>query len=267
MGEFTGAALKRCVEQGCQRVTLAGMVGKFSKLAQGHFMTHVAGNRVDLAFLASVAAESGASGAVQDEIRAANTARHFQEIALAYGLRSVFDRIAAEVRERLGAARLDTYISCLGTTLQVAGSREAFIAVDRDLVLRLAKLAFGLGARRAILVSSVGASRQSGTFYLRIKGEVEDAMGDVGFQRLDILQPGLLLGERGEVRRGEAIAQTLAPIYNPLLRGRRLRRYRAIDAGEVARAIVRLSEQDAPGRFVHENDEIAEWAATGAPID
>ena len=177
------------------------------------------------------------------------------------------DRIAAEVRERLGAARLDTYVSCLGTTLQVAGSREAFIAVDRDLVLRLAKLAFGLGARRAILVSSVGASRQSGTFYLRIKGEVEDAMGDVGFQRLDILQPGLLLGERGEVRRGEAIAQTLAPIYNPLLRGRRLRRYRAIDAGEVARAIVRLSEQDAPGRFVHENDEIAEWAATGAPID
>src|SRR5690349_7656215 len=81
------------------------------------------------------------------------------------------ERLAAEVGERLSGSRLDCYISCLGTTLQVAGSREAFIAVDRELVLRLAKLSFNLGARRAILVSSVGASRQSGNFYLRIKGE------------------------------------------------------------------------------------------------
>ncbi len=100
MGEFTGAALQRCLEQGCRRVTLAGMVGKFSKLAQGHFMTHVAGNQVDLVFLARIAAESGASDALQDEIRAANTARHFQEIVLAHGLRGVFDRVADEVRIR-----------------------------------------------------------------------------------------------------------------------------------------------------------------------
>src|SRR5919198_3638168 len=57
MGEFTGAALKRCVQAGVRRATVAGMVGKFSKLAMGHFMTHVAGNQVDLVFLASVAAE------------------------------------------------------------------------------------------------------------------------------------------------------------------------------------------------------------------
>jgi uncharacterized protein YbjT (DUF2867 family) len=166
------------------------------------------------------------------------------------------ERLAAEVAERLNGQRLDSYVSCLGTTLQVAGSREGFIAVDRELVLRLARLAFSLGARRAVLVSSVGASRQSGNFYLRIKGEVEDAMGELGFQRLDILQPGLLLGERGEVRRGESIAQTLAPIYNPLLRGSRLRRYRAIPAGTVARAVIRLSEETTPGRFEHENDAL-----------
>ena len=173
------------------------------------------------------------------------------------------DRLGAEVSERLNGQRLDGYISCLGTTLQVAGSREGFIAVDRELVLRLARLAFSLGARRAVLVSSVGASRQSGNFYLRIKGEVEDAMGELGFQRLDILQPGLLLGERGEVRRGESIAQTLAPIYNPLLRGSRLRRYRAIPAETVARAIIRLSEETTPGRFEHENDAL-EALANGA---
>jgi len=174
------------------------------------------------------------------------------------------ERLAGEVRARLGDERLDAYVSCLGTTLEVAGSREAFIAVDRELVLRLARLSFELGARRAILVSSIGASRQSGNFYLRIKGEVEDAMGEAGFKRLDILQPGLLLGERGEVRRGESIAQTLAPLYNPLLRGAKLRRYRAIPALTVARAIVKLTEETTPGQFVHQHDAIVALAEQGS---
>lgn len=131
IGEFTGAALKRCVERGCHEVTLAGMVGKFSKLAQGHFMTHVAGNQVDLVFLAMLAAQSGASGAVQDEIRAANTARHFQEIAQAHGLKSVFDRIAQEVRTRsLDQVEQRLRVACLlfdfdGTILGSAGTGKA----------------------------------------------------------------------------------------------------------------------------------------------
>jgi uncharacterized protein YbjT (DUF2867 family) len=155
--------------------------------------------------------------------------------------------------------RLDVYVSCLGTTIGTAGSREAFVAVDRDLVLRLAQSAYERGARHAILVSSAGASRQSGTFYLRVKGEIEDALEGIGFERLDIVQPGLLLGERAEHRSGEALARALAPLFNRALLGK-LRRYRAIDADCVARAIVRLLEFDAPGRFVHEHDSIRELA-------
>jgi cobalt-precorrin-5B (C1)-methyltransferase len=103
------------------------MVGKFSKLAQGHFMTHVAGNQVDLAFLATVAAESGASSAVQAEIRGANTARHFQEIALTNGLRGVFDRLAQDVRARsLDLVEHRLHVECLlfdfdGSVLGSAG--------------------------------------------------------------------------------------------------------------------------------------------------
>jgi cobalt-precorrin-5B (C1)-methyltransferase len=100
MGEFTGVALDRCVRLGVRRVSLAGMVGKFSKLAQGHFMTHVAGNQVDLGFLAEVAAACGASADLQAEIRAANTARHVQELALAHGVSGLFDRLAGLVRQR-----------------------------------------------------------------------------------------------------------------------------------------------------------------------
>jgi len=81
MGEFTGHALKRCALRGVERAALAGMIGKLSKIAQGHFMTHVAGNQVDPEFLAELAAEAGASKELAARIRRANTARHAQELA------------------------------------------------------------------------------------------------------------------------------------------------------------------------------------------
>jgi cobalt-precorrin-5B (C1)-methyltransferase len=114
MGEFTGHALKRCVRRGVRRVTLSGMVGKMSKIAQGHMMTHVAGNQVDLGFLATVAAECGASIGLQEAIRSANTARHFQELVLGAGLAGVFDRLAELVCRQCRAVVADALTSeCL----------------------------------------------------------------------------------------------------------------------------------------------------------
>ena len=99
MGIFTGRALQRCVERGVTHVTLAGMVGKFSKLAQGHFQTHVAGNQVDLDFLADLAGRSDAPPSLVDEIRGANTARHAQELAQAAGNSAFFQLLAETVAE------------------------------------------------------------------------------------------------------------------------------------------------------------------------
>lgn len=157
----------------------------------------------------------------------------------------------------LADGRIDAYVCCLGSTIKAAGSREAFIAVDRELVLELARLARAAGARHAILVSSAGASRQSGNFYLRVKGEVEDAMEMQGFQRLDLLQPGLLLGPREQRRPAEALFQRLAPLANVLMAGR-LRPYRAVPADSLARAIVRLVATGGQGIFTHTYDAIRE---------
>ena len=98
-GIFSGPSLKRCVMRNVQRATHAGMVGKLSKMAMGYFVTHVAGNRVDTTFLASLAAQCGATDAVQEEIRQAASARHFQEVALANGLGSVFTLMCEMVCE------------------------------------------------------------------------------------------------------------------------------------------------------------------------
>lgn len=157
---------------------------------------------------------------------------------------------------------LSAFVCCLGTTLRAAGSREAFLAVDRELVRRLGELARQAGARHAILVSSVGASAQSGNFYLRVKGEAERAIAEQGFERVDFLRPGLLLGAERSGRPGEAAAQALSPVTNALLWGP-LRRYRGIHVDAVASAAVSLLAAQAPGRFIHEYAELLGLAETG----
>ena len=117
VGIFTGAALKRCVQRGIPRATLVGMIGKFSKIAQGYFVTHVAGNKVDPVFLASLAAECGASEDVQAEMRDAASGRHFQEIALERGVMSVFDlvceRVCDEAHKYLGDRADDLIVDAI----------------------------------------------------------------------------------------------------------------------------------------------------------
>ncbi len=97
MGEFTGHILKRARERSIRVVHLAGMVGKFSKIACGHFMTHVAGNQVDTTYLASVAERARGAADVVRAVRFANTARHAQELVQAAGLDGFFDLICEDV--------------------------------------------------------------------------------------------------------------------------------------------------------------------------
>ncbi|MFN0071115.1 MAG: cobalt-precorrin-5B (C(1))-methyltransferase, partial [Chloroflexota bacterium] len=96
MGIFTGSALERCVRRDVQHVTLGGMIGKLSKTAQGHLQTHVAGNQVDPPFMAELAARSGASADLVKPIRAANTARHVQELVQEAAFRPFFDLVCEE---------------------------------------------------------------------------------------------------------------------------------------------------------------------------
>lgn len=180
----------------------------------------------------------------------------------------VYDSSTAErrsdsgLRRSLAGLKADVWICALGTTMGKAGNQAAFVAVDRDLVLKFAALSRALGARHAILVSSVGANAKSGSFYLRVKAEAERGLAEQNFPRVDILRPGLLLGERGERRRGEAFAQCLAPLYNPLLLGP-LSRFRAIEASRVAEAAVNLARAGGSGWFVHEYAGIRDAAAGG----
>ena len=147
----------------------------------------------------------------------------------------------------------DDVFCCLGTTIKQAGSRAAFRRVDHDFVLGLANAGVRLGATQFLLVSAIGADADARVFYSRVKGEVEAAIRKLPYRAVQIFRPGLLLGQRTEFRLGERIAMYLAPIVQPLLAGP-LRRYRSIQASDVARAMVHVAREAPRGPNVWEYD-------------
>jgi uncharacterized protein YbjT (DUF2867 family) len=154
------------------------------------------------------------------------------------------------------AVKPEIAISTLGTTIRQAGSRAAFRAVDFDLVLSIAQAAKNAGARHFILVSSVGASAKASNFYLKTKGEVEDAVKALGFARVDIMRPGLLRGDRrGPARAVERLMINVAPLTD-LLTPFVLDQYRSIKAETVARAIATLIGGPEGGVYIHHNREM-----------
>lgn len=179
------------------------------------------------------------------------------------GLPELLTEVIAPPEEwatKIAAIRPSIVLNALGTTIRQAGSQSAFRAVDHDLVLGVADAAKASGARHFISVSSVGAAARSGNFYLRTKGEVETALSALGFERLDIMRPGLLTGVRtGPARPGEALAMLAAPLTDLMLHGA-LRRYRSVPAYAVAAAMLALARAGGTGTQIHEHDAIIKLA-------
>lgn len=145
----------------------------------------------------------------------------------------------------------------LGTTIAVAGSQEAFRAVDHDAVLAVAQAAKSAGARHCAVVSALGADARSSVFYSRVKGETEQALGRIGFERLVIARPSLLIGERAALgqptRPGEVWGERLTRPIRSLIPAR----WRPIPAGRVARAMLTaLDETEGPKLQVLESDAL-----------
>ncbi|MGY0650999.1 NAD(P)H-binding protein [Luteimonas sp. A537] len=147
-----------------------------------------------------------------------------------------FDRLPALVP-------LDEAYLALGTTIRVAGSEEAFRAVDFDANLAVAQAALAAGARRIGLVSAMGADPASRVFYSRVKGELEDALSPLPLDTLVIARPSLLLGDRDRLgqprRRGEQLAASLDRWLRSVIPAR----LRAIAAEDVAAALVTAVQQ------------------------
>jgi uncharacterized protein YbjT (DUF2867 family) len=135
------------------------------------------------------------------------------------------------------AAADEVYLA-LGTTIKVAGSQAAFRAVDYGANLAVAKAALAAGAKRAGLVSAMGADPRSNIFYSRVKGELESALMALPFEGLVMARPSLLVGNRAElgqpVRRGEIIGEAVAKAIGFLIPAD----YKPVTASAVAKGLL-----------------------------
>lgn len=208
----------------------------------------------------------GATGMVGRQVMARSIGRHDvriaalarREVPLPPGARmEMLVADPASWPEAIRAAKPQVVAIALGTTIRaVGGDKAAFRAVDHDLVLAVARAAKEAGVPHLIAVSSVGAASGAKNFYLSVKGETEDALARLHFDRLDLIRPGLLLGHReGPLRLGERLAMLASPLFSPLLMGS-ARKYRSVRAATVADVILALAGEKVRGRFVHEWDSM-----------
>lgn len=180
-----------------------------------------------------------------------------------------YDLVTAFVRRSMGRTRLFerhidfdrlgtldipfvAHVYCaLGTTIRTAGSQETFRRVDYDYPKIIAERTAGT---RFILVSSVGANMRSGKFYLRTKGELEDAVRALPIEAVHIFRPSVLACARAESRRGERFGIVMAQALAFLLIGG-LRKFRAMPAPVLAAAMVAAANRGARGQFIYHYDE------------
>ncbi|ROH87555.1 semialdehyde dehydrogenase [Chryseobacterium cucumeris] len=109
----------------------------------------------------------------------------------------------------------DVAFSCLGTTLKDAGSKEAQKKVDFDYQYEFAKAAKENEVEDYILVSAYGANPQSKIFYSKMKGELEEAVKQLHFNKITIFKPGMLERKDSE-RTGEVLGSRIIKFANKL---------------------------------------------------
>jgi uncharacterized protein YbjT (DUF2867 family) len=152
------------------------------------------------------------------------------------------------------AFAVDAVFTALGTTLAKTPDKSEYRKIELSIPLAVIQRAHAAGATRCGVVSSVGASATSRALYLRQKGELDDAVTALGWQRLVIVKPSTLRGPRKELRLAERLGVWVSPLMPP--------RYRAVDASKVAEVLV--TEVLRPGSAVEiiQNETIRDFPGT-----
>ncbi len=157
---------------------------------------------------------------------------------------------------KLGIDGSDVVFCAIGTTRQkVNGNKEVYRKIDFDIVVKSAQLTKETGCENYLFVSSVGASSRSANFYLKLKGEVEDAVKAIELASVSAFRPSMLLGFRKEKRKGEGIVKELMQATSFAFIGG-LKKYRAVEVSDVAKTMVWAAKKAKPGFKTYEYDEM-----------
>ena len=158
-----------------------------------------------------------------------------------------------------GTVDADTVFCCLGTTIKIAKTKEAFKKVDQDYPVKIAQLQFNAGSKRFLVISAMGAASDSLFFYSRVKAEMEKLLSTIGYPKLFIFRPAIITGERKEHRSGEKIATGIFEILNYILIGP-LKKYQSVSAKAIASCLLSYScNNQVHGRVIISSDRIKDF--------
>lgn len=161
-----------------------------------------------------------------------------------------FDTIDADL------IRADDIFCAIGTTLKKAGSKEKQYKIDCEYPAKIAQMGKQNGVKQFLLVSSVGADKNSSNFYLRTKGELEEKIAALNYDAFIVMRPSFIIGDRKEFRLGETIGIFFASLFRPLMIGK-LKKYRGVHAIAIAKKMVKLANDNLKGMVVVESGKIA----------
>lgn len=154
----------------------------------------------------------------------------------------------------------DDAFVCVGTTIKkVKGDKMAFRKVDFEIPVAAAQIAAENNVKGFFVISSIGADAGSNNFYLKTKGEMENAVQQIKFDRISFLRPSLLLGLRKENRAGERLAQLVMKPLALLFKGP-LKKYKPVESASVAMALIEIANTAQP-KLIYEGQDIADKAA------
>lgn len=146
----------------------------------------------------------------------------------------------------------DVAFSSLGTTIKTAKTKENQYRVDYTYQYEFAKAASGNGVPTYVLVSSLGANPKSSVFYSRMKGELDEAVAKLLFQKTVIVRPSILDGNRKEKRPAEKMSLAIMRFLSKII----LKKYRPTPVGLLANSMIKLALDNDAGLRIVEADEI-----------
>lgn len=230
-------------------VALAAVAAVEVAMAADMVVAEAASAAVD----ARVAVVAGATGLVGRAVLAALLADKYTSAIHSLGRRTLpltHPKLTQHIVDFAALPELpqiDDVFVCLGTTIKVAGSQAAFRAVDYEAVMAVAQAGRARGATKLGVVSAMGADSESGVFYNRVKGEVEDTIAQLGYASVSIVRPSLLVGDRGPLnqpeRPGERIGLMVSKLFKPLIPAN----YLPVLAEDVAAGLIQAVKAGKPG--------------------
>jgi uncharacterized protein YbjT (DUF2867 family) len=152
----------------------------------------------------------------------------------------------------------DAIFCAIGTTnKKVKDDQTAYRKIDFDIPLRIAKLGKMVGCENFSIVTAVGANEKSRAFYIRLKGEVEKAIKNIGLNSVNIMRPSMLLGSRNESRPMEGFLQSATRAASFLIPSK----FKPIEGRDVASAMIEASKRNKQGFFIYHFKEMMELIA------